>query len=293
MWRVNKGDHELWIFGTLSPLPKKMQWDSRSVAAVLADTQEVIYAPYIKVTANPLKGVFALPLLWGLQNNPDKEKLRDILPDELYQRWSFLKELYIGTDRKIERHRPIFAAYELYAKAIDKSGLESGSIIYKTIRKLVKINKIPITQIGITRTIENPRALIKDFKRSSIDDIECFRKTIERLEVDLDAMRSRALAWSSGDMAALEALPYDDQSISCFEAVINSSFGSDLANASGLVDFEEQLKEKWVEAAKNALDTNTVSFAILPIAELLKPNGYVSYFRQNGYEVKGHFTLAP
>ncbi len=69
--------------------------------------------------------------------------------------------------------------------------------------------------------------------------------------------------------------------------VINSSFGSDLANASVLVDCEEQLKEKWIEAAENALDTNTVSFAILPIAELLKPNGYISYFRQNGYEVKG------
>lgn len=53
------------------------------------------------------------------------------------------------------------------------------------------------------------------------------------------------------------------------------------------LDFEEQLKEKWIEAAKNALDTNTVSFGILPIAELLKPNGYISYFRQNGYELKG------
>lgn len=30
MWRVNKGDHELWIFGTLSLLPKKMQWDSQA-----------------------------------------------------------------------------------------------------------------------------------------------------------------------------------------------------------------------------------------------------------------------
>ena len=29
MWKVSKGDHTLWIMGTLSPLPSKMTWRSK------------------------------------------------------------------------------------------------------------------------------------------------------------------------------------------------------------------------------------------------------------------------
>ena len=287
MWRISKGDHELWIFGTLSPIPKDIEWDSESVEAVLADTQEVISPPWVRVNANPFKGVLALPLLWGVLNNPDKQKLEDILPPELYQRWSTLKSLYIGSNRKIEKRRPIFAGSELFVKAIDETGLEFNRKVLKKINKLVKRNKIPTTLTSITRTIENPRALIKNFKRSRIDDIVCFEKTIHRLEVDLGTMRTRALAWSSGDLATLKALPYEDNFLSCIDAVLNSAFGSDLATESGLGNLDKRLEQKWIDAAKKALDTNTVSFATLPISELLDPNGYLIHFRNSDYQIRG------
>ena len=43
MWKVSKGDHVLWILGTLSPLPKKMEWVSGDVEDVIAQAQEVIW----------------------------------------------------------------------------------------------------------------------------------------------------------------------------------------------------------------------------------------------------------
>jgi len=287
MWRLSKGEHELWIFGTLSPLPKDIEWDSESVEAVLADTQEFISPPWVRVNANPFKGILALPLLWGVLNNPDKQKLQDILSPELYQRWSTLKSLYIGSNRKIEKRRPIFAGSELFMKAIDATGLEFNRKVQKKINKLVKKHKIPTTPITITRTIEKPRALIKNFKRSRIDDVVCFEKTIHRLEVDLGTMRTRAIAWSSGDLATLKALPYENQVLSCIDAVLNSSFGSDLATESDLTNVDKRLEQKWIDAAKKALDTNTVSFATLPISELLDPNGYLTHFRNSDYQIRG------
>ena len=44
MWRVRKGDHTLWILGTISPLPKKMVWQPDAVQEVLRYTQEVVPA---------------------------------------------------------------------------------------------------------------------------------------------------------------------------------------------------------------------------------------------------------
>src|SRR5579872_7166073 len=52
MWRISKDNHVMWILGTISPLPKKMTWQSDSVEEVLQQTQEVLPAwPSIGVGA--------------------------------------------------------------------------------------------------------------------------------------------------------------------------------------------------------------------------------------------------
>src|SRR5256886_9001369 len=55
MWRVRKGDHTLWILGTISPLPKKMVWQPDAVQEGPRNTQEVVPAwPTYAIGANPL-----------------------------------------------------------------------------------------------------------------------------------------------------------------------------------------------------------------------------------------------
>src|SRR6266702_798410 len=61
LWKVRKpegpggqGDHVLWILGTLTPLPRKLIWQSDSVEAVLQQSQEVVPAwPAFGIGANP------------------------------------------------------------------------------------------------------------------------------------------------------------------------------------------------------------------------------------------------
>jgi hypothetical protein len=31
VWKVSKGQHVLWVFGTYSPLPDKMEWDASRI----------------------------------------------------------------------------------------------------------------------------------------------------------------------------------------------------------------------------------------------------------------------
>ena len=287
MWRVSKGEHELWILGVLSPLPKDMEWDSDSVEAVLADSEEVIFPPGISLTAGVMKGIFSLPLLWGIRNNPGKETLHEILPEELYQRWSVLKNRYLGSGKKIEKRRPLFAAFELYQKAMEQSGLASGGTVYPVVNKLIKKYRIRTTNTGVSGKIEDPRRAIKNFKRTSIDDIGCFKVVIDRLETDLKVMRLRASAWASGDLAALRSLPYEDQNMSCVKSIMGSAYVTDLMESSGLTNAEETMRDNWIKAIENALANNEVTFAILPIPEILSQDGYLSMIRNRGYVVKG------
>ena len=42
LWKVTNGDNVLWIFGTLHPLPKSLEWDSESVEWVISQSREYL-----------------------------------------------------------------------------------------------------------------------------------------------------------------------------------------------------------------------------------------------------------
>jgi hypothetical protein len=282
LWWVYKGDHVLRVLGTISPIPKNMEWQSKQVDAALAESQEYIAPPSVKVEIGFWGKVGLLPSLIGIKNNPDSKKLVDVLSPELYERWAVLKEKYIGQSQNIEKQRPIFAASELFKKSIEKSNLVSNERVRWRLENVVRDNKIKTTYPRIMHEVQRPRAAIKKFKKSTLDDTQCFAKTLARLESDLDAMRARANAWSVGDINALRNLPYVDNKAACEEAVLNS----ELAQDQGLQDIKTTLRAAWLEAAETALANNTMTFASLPMEELLNPDGYLAALAAKGYKVE-------
>lgn len=282
LWLVYKGDHVLRVLGTISPIPKNMQWHSKQVEAALAESQEFITPPGVKVDIGFWGKVGLLPSLIGIKNNPDSKKLEDVLAPELYGRWVLLKDKYIGKDQDIEKQRPIFAASTLFKKSIEKSDLVSNERVRWALENVVRDNKIKTTRLRVMHELQSPRAAIKKFKKSTLDDVQCFAKTLDRLESDLDAMRARANAWSVGDINALRNLPYVDNRAACEDAILNS----ELAQDQGLQDIKTTLKNSWLEAAETALANNTYTFASLPMEELLRPDGYLAALAAKGYKVE-------
>ena len=122
LWKVTKGNHTLWILGTLTPLPQKMTWRSREVEKVVAASNEVIGQESVSPNIGFFRGISLLPSLLRARYNPNGATLKDVLPAPLYARWSRLKAQYIGNDSGIERWRPMFAAIRLYSRALENSG---------------------------------------------------------------------------------------------------------------------------------------------------------------------------
>ena len=50
LWQVKRDGHRMWVLGTLTPLPKRMQWESLEVEERIAQSQEVIYPPTAELT---------------------------------------------------------------------------------------------------------------------------------------------------------------------------------------------------------------------------------------------------
>jgi hypothetical protein len=284
LWKVSKssadGEHVLWILGSHGPLPKKIFWRSKSVETTIAESQELIANSSVKADIGFFTEVFLLPSLIGIRNNPNDGKLKDAVPPDLYARWLVLKEKYIGRDSTVEKWRPIFAAQELYSKAIEKSDLAPGRV-WAAVEKIAKKNDIKIVRPQIPVEIEKPRSMIKEFKKTELSDVECFAKTIERLETDLDVMRARANAWATGNVKALREMTYVDQVSACIEAVLNAQ----MVQERGYQDMPIRLADAWLSAVDTALAKNNTTFAVMQINELLKPDGYVIKLRAKGYKV--------
>ena len=283
MWRVQHGDHVLWILGTQSPLPRKMEWYSDAVAETVLQSQEIIGEPGVNFSADigRVRGLFLLPSLFAARKIPDEGTLRDVLPEALYTRWSALKAIYMPRSRKVERWRPIFAAGELYGEAIEEVGLTRKDLVWPVVEKLAKKHKLPITSPKVDVKIEAPREAIREFATTGIDDTGCFATTLERLETDLGDMKARANAWAEGRIDILRALPFPDQNAACRNAILAAS----VSETNGLQDLPQRVEAAWLESASAALEKNASTFAILPIAQLLREDGPLAKLRARGYRI--------
>lgn len=283
LWMVRKDGHVLWVLGTQSPVPNQMSWRSDQVNTIIGESQEVIAPASVSVKAD--LGFFGklalLPSLIGARNNPGGRTLDEVLTPELYARWKLLKEKYIGRDNGVEKFRPLFAAQELYEKAIEKSGLSSSNIVWPVVVAATTQHAVKVTKPKIEMKIDSPKSMIKEFKKSPLDDLACFTRTIERLETDLDAMKLRANAWATGDLDAMRALPFTDQRAACEAAIMNAT----VVEKGGMQDLPTQVGNAWLAAVESAMKTNETTFAVLPMSEILKPDGYLAKLAARGYSV--------
>jgi len=278
LWRVAKGDHVLWILGTLGPLPKHMTWRSNDVEAVLEESQEVLAAnPAVSLHAGPFSAL-GLYLQWRrLQKNDGGAKLKAVLPEAQYARFSALKQKYAPRDGTLEELRPMFAARRLYQKAVDAAGLTPEFIVEQAVFSLAKKHRVRIQQIGVD--LADAKALLTDLAATPAPaELQCLETTMTRLETDLGAMQERARAWARGDVDALRRLPYLDQRDVCWAAISTSE---------RIQALRTRIASAWVDAAEAALQTHGSTLALHSMSELLRPDGPLSVFRAQGYSVEG------
>ncbi|MEO6155695.1 MAG: TraB/GumN family protein [Thermomonas sp.] len=283
LWLVRKGGHDLWILGTLSPLPAKMQWRATQVEVVIANAQEVLYPPSLTIGSdiNKFRALLLLPSLVGVRNNPDGKKLKDVLPANTYVRWEAYRDRFLPGDRDVDKMRPVFAAQQLWKAAIKRSGLDGKDPVKPIVSAAIERHHPSVTVVKQTINIKDPKAAIKQFKSSQFEDIACMERTLDRLGEDMQAMRNRANAWAMGDIPALRAVSLSDQYQVCMEAVTESGMGRKL----GMGDVSQRLETEWVAKAETALLHNATTFATLPMRDMLKPGGYADQLRAKGYAV--------
>jgi hypothetical protein len=283
VWKVSKGDHVMWVFGLYAPLPQKMEWDAARVERLVGKSQEVLLLPGARMEVGFFRGLTLLPTAIGIDKNPDGATLHDVLPADVHARWQVLKDKYIGENDGIERRRPIFVANTLLSAGISKSGLTQNTGVAEQIAKAAKREKVRMTSTTLSMDVDDPRGLMKEFKKSQVEDVACFTKTLERLEGDIDAMRVRANAWANGNIAEISSLDYAERDKACNDALFNSEFAK---KSPALQHLPERIRANWEKVAEKALADNTTTFALLPMKDVIGPQSYLADLQAKGYTVE-------
>jgi uncharacterized protein YbaP (TraB family) len=287
LWQVRRGEHVLWLVGTLNPVPKRMQWRSAELDARLAEADAILGAPGGSITTGRgmLHAMTLVPSALGARKLPDGKTLADVLAPQLHARWSELKTEHLGRDRAVERWRPVFAAEKLHSKVVKRAGLSFMSPVVDHIAKAGKQRDLPRIDAAVALTMDEPRQALREFKRGELDDIDCFERTLQRLERDVTLLTARAEAWAIGDVDALRTLHDTDPGSACIEALTSAP----VLQKHGLADVRAQMRVRWLEAAEEALSAHRTTVGAVPIAMLLDGgrDGVLAIFAARGYRVLG------
>lgn len=283
LWQIRKGEHTLWVMATLSPLPKRMEWEPRELDALVARADRVLTSPGVNVDADI--GFFGslrlLPTALRARNNPDDKTLAEVLPPELYARWQVQKAKYLGRDRGVEDRRPVFAAYELMDEALDDLDLKRENIVWDRVERIAKRNDRDIVRVGLSIKVEDPRDALKEFERSAIDDVGCMEATIARLETDTANMVERANAWAVGDLQTLQELDVESEIRACALALL----GTDALKNRGFNDLPKRVVDEWVRVAEESLAEHATTVAVADYQVLTNDDGLLAAMRAKGYTI--------
>jgi uncharacterized protein YbaP (TraB family) len=275
LWRVSSGDHVLYIFGDLTPVPKGLTWDPRNAERVVERADAVIGPMRIRApTYNPIKIFRALRAARRLARNPEETKLADVLPPDLYVRYDALRKRHMPDDERGEELRPALAALRLHGAALDDVGLTTDTGVMKTIERLMRRSDAEETPANVETEAATVLAELAKVTREA--ELNCFATVLTALETDLDGMKERAQAWAIGDVDALQRFDYPDAQGDCLEMLFSSA---------GIKNLGEELFATWLREAEHALARHSTTFSVLPIRELVAADGLLAQLAARGFVV--------
>ncbi len=271
MWHVHRGAAQVWILGSMSPLPKGITWRATQAEKVLSGAgQALVQKPFEIGIAR---------ILWLLITERSVlmvrggKRLKDVLPADLHARFAAQRAKYTDDPNKWERFRPLIAAAFLQQAAFHQVGLSTRLDLGAAVRTLAKKHGVRVEEIkiaGVGDVMDALKVLPPAAENACVD---AALVTVER---DLPRLLERAQAWASGNIERIEKLREPPEVDAC-RAALDSGVGA--------ADLIARIRRTWVATIEKYLQTPGVTLVVLNMDLLLEPGGVLDELRALGYDV--------
>jgi uncharacterized protein YbaP (TraB family) len=271
MWHVRHDAAQVWILGSMSPLPKGITWRSTEVEKVLDGTSQVLVQKPFEI------GIARI--LWLLITERSVlmvrggKRLKDVLPADLHARFAAQRAKYTDDPDKWERFRPLIAAAFLQQAAFHQVGLSTRLDLGAAVRTLAKKRHVRVEEIKIAGVGDVMEAL-KSLPPAT-ENI-CVDASLVTVERDLQRLLDRAQAWASGNVERIEKLREPAEVDACRAA---------LDTGVGAADLIARIRRTWLGTIEKYLQGAGVTLVVVNMDLLLEPGGVLDQLREKGYQV--------
>lgn len=271
MWHVQRGAANVWILGSISPLPRDITWRSKQVETVLESTSQVLVQKPLEISIPRILWMLIADRKFLMVGGG--KRLKDVLPPELHARFAAQRS-NVGEDAdKWERYRPIIAAAFLQQAAFHQVNLSMRLDLGAALRALAKKHGVRVEEIkvaGVSDMLEALKTMPAATERT------CVEASLTTVESGLPRLVDRAQAWAVGNVERIENLPELKDVDACRTA---------LDAGKGALDVIGRIRQTWLENIEKNLRSAGTTIAVVNLDMLLERGGLLDQLRAKGYEI--------
>lgn len=274
LWRVARGDSEVFILGGVTPLPHSLVWDTARVERALDGAKVLLIPPRPKVGVLDMAGLVLGGM--GRFKLPDEAPLEESLPERLRVRFVAARIAAHRDQERYEEWKPQIAGFMLVSDFREAAGLSSAKPA-STLTKLARDRRVPVRAIAdnyrLTPLAKQAARVEQEVALACLDDAVT--------QVEAEALNAQALAaaWATGDLRAVRTLYPPPALERCVQ------------QAPGVSALIERGTAEGVEAILAALAQPGKTVAVVDLNYLLRPNGVLDRLKARGAQVSAPAEL--
>ncbi len=265
IWRVTRGNAEVWILPTVGLMPEDLAWNKASLQKIITSAKQVMLPPQPDLNLIDIGWFY----LWNssLIRQPRGQTLEGSLPEPLRTRFAAARAL---AERETDRYAsdiPAVAAIRLgrdFARALDLTRREPR----RTVERLAREAKVKIANVGSFEVMPAVRELLNlshDKQRICLEQVVADTERVAR-----DAERA-ANEWADGRILAAQPHYSETRIIDCATSLSSSAAKVEVAHNTMLAN-----------AIDVALRTPGKSVALIPLGPLTRKGGVLDLLGNKG-----------
>lgn len=263
LWRVRKGDAEVYIVGALPVLQKRFDWDRSRVSRILDKSNVLLTPPQAKV------GVLGLVKWQFAKGNGLFRDLYSVMPWDLSNRFRKVAKQNGLDPKDYAKDNPILAVMRLRDDVYLKHNLATNNP-EKMLEFMAKQKGKPMRSVA---DYSAARLVGKVSDMSDAARNACVTATLNEIDFAVAHGAAATQAWANADLKTARDNSPSSATLACLEG------------SGSTRDVLDRATDDTVKAIDDALSKPGVAVISLPMSVLLRQNGVLDQLKAQGADV--------
>ena len=270
LWHVTRDKSEVWVLGTVGPVPEDLKWDTSEISALMKGSKALLLPPRGQVGV--LEGTWFL-LTGGLSTleQPDGKTLESTLQEPLRSRFVAARARVHQDADRYDKYLPAIAALMLEGDYWKLNKLNFAGP-QKTVEAIADQATVPYRTIAVYPAMD----VIHDVPLlSPAAHRACLVDALDDIDIESAHAAAAAEAWAVGDLDGIKAHYSETKLDAC------------LQQSSAYSKMRERAIADMANAIEAALKRPGKTFAIIPMGIWLRKSGVLERLEAAGLTVSG------